>query len=170
MDIFGRLWDWLVEKSPLQIIESWEQGIRFRNGVPDPRPLGAGWWCIVPVLWRVEVIPVMPRYIDLPTQSVTTADAVELTFSANICYEIVDAVAAYTSIHDYEDYMSRLAMGHLHEKVSEWKYAELMADRKKLQKSCASTLSTRAEKAGIKINDVKLTDMVKSRAYRIYSI
>jgi regulator of protease activity HflC (stomatin/prohibitin superfamily) len=175
MDVLTRIWDWLVEKSPLQMIESWEQGVRFRNGVPDEKPLGAGWWFIVPFFWRIENLPVMPRYIDLPTQSCTTAAhdgtaSTELTFSANICYEIANAVLAYTTIHDYEDYMSRLAMGHLHERVSEWTYAEIMADRKKLQRSCRETLSTRAEKAGIRILDVKLTDMVRTRALRLYNL
>lgn len=159
------IWRELV---PARIIESWEQGIRFRRGEPDPDPLGPGIWFFKPFLDRIEVIPTKPRFIDLPTQSVTTQDNQTVTFSANICYEIENAVLAYTEVHDLEDFMSRASMGHLHGKIHEWSLVDLMAHLKDLEKSLEGTLQTRVRKWGIKVLDVKLTDMVKTRQYRLY--
>ena len=165
LDWLTALWDRVTFAC---IIESWEQGVRFRRGKPEDAPLPAGLWFHWPFVDRIEVLPIMARYIDLPTQSVTTADDQTVTFSANICYEIENAVLAYTEIHDLEDYMARASMGHLHGKIHEWSLADLMAHLKDLEKSLEGTLQTRVKRAGIKVLDVKLTDMVKSRQFRLF--
>ncbi len=152
-----------------RLIEVWQGGCRFRRGVPESKPLGAGVWFYWPIIDRIEVIAIRPSYLDLPTQSVTTADGRTVTFSANVCYEISNAVLAYTEVHDLEHFIIRAAMGHLHGKIHDWTHADLMAHLKDLEKSLESTLETRTKKWGVRILDVKLTDMVQTRTYRLYS-
>lgn len=165
--------DWLLtiwkEIIPVVVVEAWQQGIRFRRGVPQAKPLGAGIWWFVPFFDRIEVIPARQRFIDLPVQSVTTADGIDVALSANIGYEITDAVKAYTEVHDYEESLSRLAAGHLHRRVHGWTYVELMAGLGKLEASLEGTLTTRSKKWGILICDVGITDLVRARAYRLLS-
>jgi regulator of protease activity HflC (stomatin/prohibitin superfamily) len=163
--------DWLLsiwkEIVPVAVVESWERGCRFRRGVPEPTELGPGIWFFVPFFDRIEIIPTKARFIDLPVQSIATADGVEIALSANIGYEITDAVKAYTEVHDYEESLARLAAGHLHRRIHEQTHAELVANLGKLEKSLEGTLTTRAKKWGIVIQDVGVTDLVKARAYRL---
>lgn len=145
-----------------RIVESWAQGVRFRRGKPEPKPLPAGIWFHWPTVDRIEVVPVKERFIDLPVQSATTADGVEVTFSANIGYQIVDGVLAVCEVHDLEDAMSRIAMGHLHCRIHDCALAELTGKLSHLEKSLEGTLTTRVKKWGVLIVDVGITDMVKT--------
>jgi len=163
--------DWLLsiwkEIVPVVVIESWEAGCRFRRGNPEPKHLGPGIWWFVPFFDRIEVVAVKARFIDLPVQSITTKDGVEVALSANIGYEITDAVKAYTEVHDYEESLSRLAAGHLHRKIHAWEYRELVAEVRDLEAGLERSLTTRAKWWGIRIVDVGITDLVKARAYRL---
>lgn len=163
--------DWLLavwkEVCFVVVCESWERGVRFRRGIPEPRQLGAGVWFFVPFVDRIELIPVVERFIDLPMQRITTADGVEVALSANIGYEITDAVKAYTQVHDYEESLARLAAGHLHRRIHEQTYDDLMGGLAKLERSLEGTLTTRSKPWGIVIQDVGITDMVRQRAYSL---
>jgi regulator of protease activity HflC (stomatin/prohibitin superfamily) len=163
--------DWLVglwrEVCFAVVVESWESGVRFRRGHPQPKPLGPGIWFFWPFLDRIEVIPRQLRFIDLPMQRITTQDGVEIALSANIGYAITDAVKAYTEVHDYEESLARLAAGHLHKRVHAWTYAELVENLGQLEKSLEGTLETRSKRWGIEISVVGITDMVRQRAYSL---
>jgi regulator of protease activity HflC (stomatin/prohibitin superfamily) len=165
--------DWLIalwrEICFAVVVESWESGVRFRRGQPEPEPLGAGIWFFWPFLDRIEVIPRQLRFIDLPIQRITTRDGVEIALSANIGYEIANAVMAYTEVHDYEESLARLAAGHLHKRVHAWTYAELVEGLGDLEKSLEGTLTTRSKRWGITIQVVGITDMVRQRAYSLLS-
>ena len=167
IDLLALIWDRVTFA---KVVESWERGVRFRRGTPEPAPLEAGLWWHWPLVDRIEVIPWRERFIDLPVQSITTADGLEVALSANIGYEITDAVKAYTEVHDYEESLARLAAGHLHRKIHEWTYHELVGAIGKLEKSLEGTLSTRSRPWGITIRDVGITDLVKARAYRLLSV
>ena len=163
--------DWLLavwkELCFIVVVESWERGVRFRRGIPEATQLTAGVWLFWPFVDRIELLPVVERFIDLPMQRITTADGVEVALSANIGYEITDAVKAYTEVHDYEVSLARLAAGHLHAKIHGWTYEELVEGLGKLEKSLEGTLTTRAKPWGIVIRDVGITDMVRQKAYSL---
>jgi regulator of protease activity HflC (stomatin/prohibitin superfamily) len=163
--------DWLLavwkELCFIVVVESWERGVRFRRGQPEPEQLGTGVWFFWPFLDRIELIPVVRRFIDLPMQRITTADGIEVALSANIGYEITDAVKAYTEVHDYEVSLARLAAGHLHRRIHAWTYPELVSSLGRLEDSLEGTLTTRSKPWGIQIQDVGITDMVKQRAYSL---
>ena len=164
IDFLLSIWREII---PARVVESWERAVRFRRGIPESAHVGPGLVWFWPFLDRVEIIPTKERFIDLPVQSITTADGVEVALSANVGYEIVDAVKAYTEVHDYEESLGRLAAGHLHRRIHEWQYAELVAGLGKLEKSLEGTLTTRAKPWGIVIRDVGITDLVRARAFRL---
>jgi regulator of protease activity HflC (stomatin/prohibitin superfamily) len=165
--------DWLLtiwkEIVPIVVCESWEQGVRFRRGIPEEKALGPGIWFFIPFFDRIEIIPIQLRFIDLPIQRVTTRDGIEIALSANIGYAINDAVLAYTEVHDYEESLARLAAGHLHRRVHAWTYPELVENLGKLEESLEGTLTTRSKRWGIEIRVVGITDMVRQKAYSLLS-
>jgi regulator of protease activity HflC (stomatin/prohibitin superfamily) len=137
--------DWLLtiwkEIVPIVVCESWEQGVRFRRGIPEEKALGPGIWFFIPFFDRIEIIPIQLRFIDLPIQQV----------------------------HDYEESLARLAAGHLHRRVHAWTYPELVENLGKLEESLEGTLTTRSKRWGIEIRVVGITDMVRQKAYSLLS-
>lgn len=158
-EVLSSIWQNLVF---FKIVESWQHGVRFRRGKPEMKPLPAGIWFHWPTVDRIEPVPIKQRFIDLPVQSATTADGIEVTFSANIGYQIFDGVLAVCEVHDLEDAMSRIAMGHLHWRVHKATLAILMAELTELERSLEGTLTTRVKKWGCEITDVKFTDVVRT--------
>lgn len=158
-EFLGRIWANVV---CCRIIENWQQGVRFRRGKPEPKPLPAGIWFHWPTIDRIEPVPCKERFIDLPVQSATTKDGRNVTFSVNVGYSIFNGVLACTEVHDLEDAMSRIAMGHLHRRIHEWDLAQLMEQLAKLEQSLEGTLTTRVKRWGCQVDDVGITDMVET--------
>jgi hypothetical protein len=64
--------------------------------------------------------------------------------------------------------MEGLAMVHLAQKVRDYTWPELVAHQKDLERSLKNTLTTRVKKWGVEIVEVGLTDLVRSRSYRLF--
>lgn len=154
---------------PFRFVRSGWQGVVFRRGVAEVKPRTAGWVWLWPAFWQYETEPVTLRFIDLPNQSMTTKDGAVLGLSANIAYRITNLVLALTEVDDYKDSMAGLAMGHIHTRVSEWNRADVLGERRKLERSVLDTLTKRAEPWGIVVEDVRLTDCAPTRVYRVFN-
>lgn len=162
--------DWigqnLRELAPWRIVRTYQRGVRFRAGI-DVEELSPGWHWFVPVWESIEVVDVVSDVLNLPTQSITTKDKRTVSFSANVEFETVDARLRYTKVLDFEMSLARIAMGHIAMKAREWTWEELFTGQRDLENSLKRTLTTRAAAWGIQINEVRLTDCVVSRAYRL---
>jgi regulator of protease activity HflC (stomatin/prohibitin superfamily) len=157
----------IAELWPFVRVNTYQRGVRFRAG-RNPTELAPGihfavWW-----FDDVHVVDVAEQPINLPTQTVTTRDDVPVTFSANVTYEIADVVQMYTSVQDFEDSINAIAMIHLAQRVRDWTWVELVEGQKELERSLKGTLTTRADRWGIKIIAVGFTDMVRARVHRLY--
>lgn len=108
--------------------------------------------------------------MDLGVHSITTKDDQTVTFSANVAYEITDARLMYTKVQDFSLSLARLAEGHLATKIRDQDYNDLIAGQKKLEESLERTLTTKARGWGVTISDVWITDLVKSRQYRLFGV
>jgi regulator of protease activity HflC (stomatin/prohibitin superfamily) len=151
---------------PVKVVYSYEQGVKFRRGV-DIEQLEAGWHWYWPFVEHIELVNIQEEGVDLPLQTVTTKDGVEVTFSANVFFVVKSARLAFLGVQDLDHWISRRSASHLHRKVREWEYAELVSHQKDLETSLKETLSTRLKKYGVEIVSVELTDFVRTRAYRL---
>jgi regulator of protease activity HflC (stomatin/prohibitin superfamily) len=156
---------------PFVRIQAWQIGVRttyipfkgVRVEAIGPGPRRCLWW-----FESVIVVNVQERGVNLLTQSLTTADDVAVCLAANFTFEVEDAMKATLNVHDYADSLEDLAMMHLSERIREWKWDELRAGQKELERSLKGTLTTRAKDWGVKILRVGLTDLVKARQYRFF--
>lgn len=161
------LLNFVKQFNPFVTVPTWARGVRVRGGkhVKELKPNIHWRWLGID---KVFFVTVVPEVINLPTQSITTKDRVEVTFSANIEYEVVDAVAKFTKVSDFDNSLVNAAMGHIAKKIRDWTYDELIDGQRKLELSLRETLTTYVRDWGVKINDVRLTDMVKARQYRLF--
>jgi regulator of protease activity HflC (stomatin/prohibitin superfamily) len=162
------LFRYLRELWPFYIVRSFEQGVRFRFG-RDIARLGPGiyfnWWFVE----SIEIVTVVADVINLPTQTITCKDGKPVTFSANVEYEVEDARKMYCSVTNFGDSLRNAAMGHLAKRVRDWTTADLADSQAELERSLRGTLTTYVRDWGVKIKEVRLTDMVAARAYRLFS-
>lgn len=152
---------------PFWIVKSFEQGVRFRFG-RDVAQLGPGvyfaWWWFE----EIETVIVVPRVINLPSQSITTSDRVAVTFSANIEFAIDNARDYYCKVTDFDHSLRNAAMGHLARKIRDWTVVELAEHQNELERSLERTLTTYVREWGVTIRDVRLTDLVPTAGYRLF--
>src|SRR5688500_546700 len=154
---------------PLRIVTSYQRGVRFWLG-QDTAELTTGIYAFLPFFGNIEIVAVVPDVMDLGVHSVTTKDDRQVTFSANVAYEIVDARAMWTKVQDLDVRLSRLAEGHMASRIRDWDYAELIANQKDLERSLKGTLETRAKGWGVKVLDCWLTDLVAARQWRLFGV
>ena len=166
-DIVGRIIDFIIELKGFVVIRCYERGVRFRNGRVTEGQLVPGVFFYVPLLWSIEVVPIVEDVIDLPTQSITTADGKMVSFSANISFTVEDAVLLYTEVQDFGENLSRVACGHLAMRVREWSWEELQSSQRKLESSLRDTLTTRVKGWGVRILECRLTDCVQAKQIRL---
>ncbi len=172
--------EWLGENIkellPVCVVPPYAQGVRMfcgriydhGSGHPWTGNLSPGLWLRMPWVWPIEVVHVVPQVVNLPTQTVTTADGLALSFSANIQFEIDDATASWTKVQNVSDSVSFLCMSVLARKIRACTLQESLDGARELERSIERSLSTRLKEWGVRVTDVGLTDMVRSRALRIY--
>jgi regulator of protease activity HflC (stomatin/prohibitin superfamily) len=152
---------------PVKVIQSYERGVKFHLG-RDVALLEPGLYFFIPFVQSIEVVHVVPEVINLATQTVLTADGHPVTFSANIEFEIEDARAMFCKVQDFQNSLANLAMNHLAQKIRAWTLSELNAGQKDLEKSLKDTMTTRVKKWGVVVLSVGITDLVTTKAYRLY--
>lgn len=130
--------------------------------------LPPGLWFRLPWIWPIEVVHVVSQVVNLPTQTVTTADGKTLSFSANVEYEIEDATASWTRVQNVSDSVAFLCMSGLARKIRSCTLQESVDGARELERSLERSLSTRLRDWGVRVTDVGLTDMVQTRALRLY--
>jgi hypothetical protein len=94
--LFSRVFDlfkwWIV-------IAPWEQAIRVRNG-KKIKVLEAGIHFRIPGFDRFFVQSTRKRYMNTPTQAVTTSDGKAITISGGTSYSIASIGILYDTLHD----------------------------------------------------------------------
>lgn len=152
---------------PVRMVHSYERGVRFRGG-RDVAELATGlhWFC--PGYESIEVLNTAPETRNLPTQSSYTKDRRLVTYSGNLCYRIVDARKAYTSVQNFDESLVAFAMVHLEESIGKRTLFALQRKREDFDREFSSTMSAKVAEWGAEIEWVGLTDLAEGRAYRLF--
>lgn len=172
--------EWLGENikelAPFAVIPVYARGVRMffgriydhGEGHPWTGELGPGLWLKIPWIWPIETVNVVPQVVNLPTQTITTKDGVPLSFSANIEFEIFDATASWTKVQSIHSSVAFLCMSHMARRLRDRTMQDALDGGRDLERSLASSLSTRLSGWGVRVTDVGLSDMVKTRPLRLY--
>lgn len=154
---------------PFIIVRSYQRGVRWSFGI-DPRELGPGFHWKVWFYHQVEVSDVTDEFVELPIQSVITADKKLICFSVNIGYRIDDIVKHWENVQDFVESTRGCAMVHLAERVRKSNLADLEDDLGKLESSLRGTLTTRFKEWGTKVFSVGFTNFAEvPRQYRFFT-
>ena len=150
----------LMALLPFVIILSYQRGIRWRFG-KNPIELQPGFHWKFWIFHQIEIMNVVDEAIELPTQSVITADEKLVCFSANIGFRINDVVKHNCGVQDFHESVLSIAMTHLAKRVREERLEDLIKDLKKLEKSLEGTLTTRLTQWGTEVFSVGFTNFAE---------
>ena len=114
---------------PFVRVAVWERGVRtsfvpFKGAVVtvlEPGVHRCLWW-----FEEVMLQVIIEQVYNLPTQSVTCKCGAAATISVNFSFEVTDAKAAVTAVHDLPDSLNGLAMMHVAKKLRDWSWDELI--------------------------------------------
>lgn len=153
----------LMAIMPFVIVRSFERGVRWTWGC-DEIALVPGFWWRIPIVHSIEVIPITDEAMELPVQTILTADdpPKHVSFTVNIAYFIDDIVAHWNGVDDFEASTMALAMTHLAKRVRGYKFAELVAKTDDIERSLAGTLTTKFRSWGTKVTSVGFTNLAET--------
>jgi regulator of protease activity HflC (stomatin/prohibitin superfamily) len=167
MEWLNRLVDKLLSILPeIHTLEPNERGARTTGG-KRYRIIGPGWYFVWPIVQKLLYMEIVTQVVDLKSQSVWTADGIELVTSGAIRYRIVDIEKALFAVQDVDKALSTLALGVILEYVN----ARSVADCRNIKDVKVELRRALAEEAsgwGVKIEQVYLTDFGKVMSLRLF--
>ncbi len=152
----------LHELLPLFIVEEWDEAIVLRNG-KFLKAIKAGIYFKIPFLdsiWRHTVIT---QSIDIPPQSVTTADGYNVVVKGIIRFTVSDIKIFLTTITQPADVLTDTTGGMIREIIEDTRWANIIDIDKRL----TTEVGKFVKKWGIKVEKVTLTDLQIANSIRI---
>lgn len=152
---------------PIARVYSWQQGMLVRSGIVMrelPPGLHWRWWFVD----EVKVWPANQMALDLDTASITTADRVVVSVSANIAYRITSIRQMFLMVWNVDRTLGQLALGEIATRCAQQTAATLFDDRAGLERLLTEALNGRTQPWGITVDRVHLTDLVITRGHRFY--
>lgn len=162
--------EWLRQFWPFVIVMQYERGVRYWRGQVIGEDLGPDWYWCVPFFMHIESVAVKPDIMKLWKIGLTTLDGVGLIISANIKYEVIDAIAAWNNVQDYKDNLADECRTHLAKRIRELTYEDLLANQPKLEKSCKDTMTTAVRDYGVVIIRVGITDFIRTKNFSLVNL
>ena len=160
--LIGLIQQFFHELTPLFIIDEWDQAVVLRNG-KFRRVVRAGLYFKIPFfdsIWRYTVIT---QSIDIPPQSVTTADGKNVVVKGIIRFSVVDIKAFLLNITQPADVLTDTTGGMIREIIEDTEWSGLIDIDKKL----TSEVGKFVKRWGIKVERVTLTDLQIANSIRI---
>jgi membrane protease subunit HflC len=160
--LIGLIQQFFHELTPLFIIDEWDQAVVLRNG-KFRKVVSAGLYFKIPFfdsIWRYTVIT---QSIDIPPQSVTTADGKNVVVKGIIRFSVVDIKAFLLNITQPADVLTDTTGGMIREIIEDTEWSGLIDIDKKL----TSEVGKFVKRWGIKVERVTLTDLQIANSIRI---
>ena len=107
-ELFTAIGSALREISPVVVVHSFEQGVRFRFG-RDTARLGPGVYVNVPIFFKVETRPTCEEAMTSPPNAVGTIDGHSIAVGVTVRYVITDLRQWFTEVQDFDATLMNMA-------------------------------------------------------------
>jgi len=131
------------------------------------KDLGPGLYWYVPLFQHIEAIKVKTQVKDLRCQSVWTKDGHELAISGTIRYRVDNARWAILNVFDYDQNIQNTGLKIIFRFVAQRELGDLRNSLPDLEKEILAGLREASRGWGLKIEDVGLTDIGRTRNIRL---
>lgn len=148
--------------SPIYVIDMWERGIVLRAGRLK-KVVGPGIYFKMPFLDAVWRHTVITQSIDMPPQSITTADGKNVVVKGIIRFSISDILLFLTTITEPKDVLTDTTGGMIREIIESTDWMDLI----EVDDVLTEEVGKFVEKWGIKVEKVTLTDLQIANTFRV---
>ena len=162
-DALVATWQWFV---PFVVIDQYQEAVVLRFG-KFHRVLLPGFRWLIPFGIEREIADtVVPRVIDLKSQSLTTSDGVPVVVSGAVTFSIVDIRKALLTVRTVHQAIADSCCGVIGKMVRSTAWSALTTEEftHELTKACR----VYARRYGLEIDRVQLTDLARMRALRLH--
>lgn len=149
---------------PCTIIPHYNRGVRLRNG-HFKGVLGPGFHWKIPFFDDIPTCMVKTKTINLPEQTITTADDKSIVCKAVIKYEVEDVQQYLLEVNDAVDACGDMVQGIIrnHLVKLDWKDCNDIEVSSKI----TGKAQTESKQWGLKIQKVTITDLGQMRSFRL---
>jgi len=165
--MFDRLIEWVVQFAHFfkfwVVINEFEDGIVLRWGKFN-RCIGPGFHLIIP--FEIEAtfyVETTIHPLDIPAQSLTSADGKSINVSATVRYQIIDAKAFILQVMHDEHIVGNSVKGSITQVVTDHPFRDLL----ELSDVVARMAKRDLKDYGIKIHSLKFVDAVVCKSLRL---
>ena len=149
----------------IAIIHPYQRAVVLRLG-KKVRVLDPGWHWVAP--FHIEETlseTVTPRTTNLPIQTVTTSDDIQVSVADLVTWEIADVAKLLLEAAEHQEAMLDTSLGLVASSAMSVTWKDLASDE--FLRTLKSDIKKRARKWGIRVLDVQLTDLAKTRTLRL---
>lgn len=167
MDIIGHLFEFLASfwnhLLPFQIISDYEHGVLLRFG-KYKKNIECGLVWKIPFFDNIMICRNTVTTMGIKNQSLTTIDQKEVTIEAIVKYKITNAKRFLLEVEDAVDAINDITQGKIKELVNQSTWEELMTLK---DSQIKELVQDEAKEWGIKIYYITITDLVRTRCYKL---
>lgn len=159
--IYG-FWQWLI---PWRVLMPYEKALVLRLGSFN-REIGSGFNWIIPFgIETVLVDNIVPRVLNLQTQSLTTLDGKTIVFSAIITANIFNLKKALLEVEGVDDALVDSCLGVIGKIVRSSTLDQLK--NPEIQDLFKKSCHEQSKDFGIRISKFQVTDFSESKTFRL---
>ncbi len=164
MEWLAGLINWLLNLSFFSIINEDEGGVFLRGGRFKKR-LPPGFYWKLPLYDNIEKVTVTEQTIDLPNQSIETADGVAMAVSGTLRYTVCNVKKAILKVRNYDESLQNIGMKTIAGFVARNNRNDLSFSN--LEKEVQEELKMDAKDWGLDVIEFNITDLAKHKIYRL---
>jgi regulator of protease activity HflC (stomatin/prohibitin superfamily) len=147
------------------VVHAYEEAVVLRLG-KFHRTLEPGWHWVIPL--RVEEVistTVTCHTTNLPTQTLETSDNVQVSVAALVTWEVSDVRKFLLEAAEHQEAVFDAATGTLATLVMSLPWKDLRGTE--FSRTLKTDVKKRARRYGVRITDVQLTDLARTKTIRL---
>ena len=147
------------------VLRPYERGVLLRLG-RFSREIGPGFLWLIPFhVDEILVDTVVPVSTNLPVQTVTTSDDVQVSISAVVTWRVGNIRKFILESANHAEIVMDASLGTIARGVASVRWQDLSGQE--FQQTLVTDIRSKARKWGMKILDVQITDLAKTKTYRL---
>jgi len=144
------------------IVKDYERAINFRMGRRNHNgALEGGMYVVYPGIDDFRKVDIRENSINIPAQSVITAEGLSIYVDGVVYYHVANAEKAVLGIKDFTSATRMLAQTKLREVLGMKRFDEIQAQREEIVETLQQLLDEATDPWGIKVNRVEITGKLR---------
>ncbi|MHB8263364.1 MAG: SPFH domain-containing protein [Acidimicrobiales bacterium] len=144
----------------IKVIPEYERAVFFRLGRVISHPRGPGIIVKLPVVHRLQRVTLRVEVVDIPPQSVITADNVTIQVDAVVYFQVMDPIKAVVAVDNFRFACQRIAMTSLRSIIGRYELDQLLAHRDNVNNELRAQIALSTHNWGVEVRQVEIKDIV----------